>query len=166
MLRALAFATLLTLPAPAMAQDVPTFTQDDSMVMVECIEAVRDIDAGGAETGARQADCIGAAANACMDEPDGSTTIGMITCLDRERDWWDGQLNAHYSSLMETLDQDRADALREAQRAWLDYREKACAFELQYWGEGTIRGVAYASCMRDATARRAETLAAYLDGTS
>ena len=50
-------------------------------------------------------DCVGAAADACMETPDGSSTVGMGYCLDAEWQWWDARLNQVYAGVMK---QDKA----------------------------------------------------------
>lgn len=108
--------------------------------------------------------CVGVASSTCMEsEPDGATTVGMVACTARETAWWDSQLNAHYSSLEVSLTAELATKLREAQRAWIAYRDAGCGFEYDLWSEGTIRSVVHAGCVLDETARRAQRLASYVD---
>jgi uncharacterized protein YecT (DUF1311 family) len=138
----------LVISAPVLA-DEHTFTQADDAAMSSCLD---DLGAGA------PADCIGEASNFCQEEPGGATTAGIGICLARETDWWDFQLNAHYESLEADLDAETFETLREAQRAWIDYRDANCAFAYKYWEEGSIRSVAHASCMLDETAHRALAL--------
>ena len=149
---------LLVLSAlPALAEDTPTFTTEDARLMILCLD--------GSTAGEGTTDCVGVASSACMEsEPEGATTVGMVACTARETAWWDSQLNAHYSSLETSLSADLATALREAQRAWIAYRDAGCGFEYDLWSEGTIRSVVHAGCLLDETARRAQRLAGYVDG--
>ncbi len=50
-------------------------------------------------------DCVGRSAQACITSPGGDTTIGMMACLDRERQYWDGRLNAAYAKRMRSAKQ-------------------------------------------------------------
>ena len=112
--------------------------------------------------------CIGTSANLCIDTPDGYTTVGMGFCLGYERDYWDGRLNAAYSQLMEYETANDAEmakigatvpstvnALREMQRAWIGFRDRACAYELSQWGGGSGGGPAVANCHMVMTGQQA-----------
>jgi uncharacterized protein YecT (DUF1311 family) len=121
--------------------------------------------------------CAGRAANACQDQPGGYTTYGMIFCLSEEAGWWDARLNEVYTNLRTrdaVLDREaaewepdapsRAEALRDMQRAWIDFRDAACAYEASQWGSGTGRGPAANACMLQLTAAQVATLQTYLEG--
>jgi uncharacterized protein YecT (DUF1311 family) len=118
--------------------------------------------------------CVGAAALACIEAgPDGQTTVGMMECYMAETAAWDAELNAVYASLV-ALAEAMAAAyppegepaagdpaagghpalLRDAQRAWIAFRDADCAEAAGYWGEGTMRLVAGAECMMERTAGR------------
>jgi len=119
--------------------------------------------------------CIGLAAQACMESPDAYTTVGMGFCLGAERDWWDARLNVVYQRLM-TRETDRdaemeeigatapkvATALRDMQRAWIAFRDAACLYEYSQWGGGTGGGPAHASCTMQLTAEQTLALEARL----
>jgi uncharacterized protein YecT (DUF1311 family) len=112
--------------------------------------------------------CIGLAANACMTENEmGETTIGMGFCLSQEWEWWDARLNVAYGALMEKHragDAEMkaeglevpsvAEALRAMQRAWIVYRDAACAYERAQWAGGTGGGPATAACLMQQTGVR------------
>ncbi len=51
---------------------------------------------------------------------------------------------------------ENASKLREAERAWIKYRDANCAYYAA--GEGTIARINAAACMRDMTKARAEEL--------
>ena len=48
----------------------------------------------------------------------------------------------------------RVEALRDAQRAWIAFRDAECAMEYAAWGTGSIRSIAGADCMMSLTAER------------
>ncbi len=132
-------------------------TVDDQIALQNCIETVRDVNSA-LEPGQRPAhghECIGIASDACLNGADGNTTLGMVGCLARETDWWDGQLNDHYSFLRENLDQSLFASLRDVQRKWIAYKEASCRFEYDSWEGGSIRQPASASCYMNVTAIRA-----------
>jgi uncharacterized protein YecT (DUF1311 family) len=99
--------------------------------------------------------CIGAVTVPCQQEPGGSATLGMIDCNRREWAVWDERLNRLYDQAGKDADRKLARALREAQRAWLQWREKRCRLPAIDNQGGSIVGPLYTSCMLDATARQA-----------
>ncbi|MGX0902136.1 uncharacterized protein YecT (DUF1311 family) [Roseovarius sp. MBR-79] len=142
-------AALMLVPLPVGAQDLVF----DIAPVEACIRA------GGGEG------CAGQAASACMEAtPGGQTTVGMGGCLDRERAYWDGWLNAVYQQLYVNLAaQDaqvasaaprQAEALRDMQRAWIGFRDAKCGYEAAQWGGGTGAGPASVSCHLHETARQ------------
>ncbi|PIE15203.1 MAG: hypothetical protein CSA68_07585 [Rhodobacterales bacterium] len=112
--------------------------------------------------------CQSRLAAPCMEqEPDGSSTHGMVACIHAETLFWDEKLNAEYRVTMRMMrEQDSADRaarpelaqreerLRAAQRAWLTYRDASCAFDDILWGEGSMRKIAKVSCLSSMTAGR------------
>lgn len=137
------------------------------------IAATEDCLAGGGSN-----ECIGAAADACMEATAGGyTTYGMSACIGAELDWWDGALNAAYRDLrtresaadMELTDvqigmesPSRAEALRDLQRAWILWRDATCDYEALQWFGGTGAGGARLGCLMGLTGQ--QTL--YLRGTT
>ncbi|WP_158625881.1 lysozyme inhibitor LprI family protein [Arsenicitalea aurantiaca] len=151
-------AVLLASPAVGQESD---YTEEDAMALQSCIEAARDL--ASDEPDVTPDRCIGIASAACQEAPGGSSTVAIATCNARETAWWDELLNAHYQSLEETLEPDLAETLREAERAWIAFRDADCGFAYEFWAEGTIRTVVATSCQLQHTARRALTLGTYLD---
>ncbi|PRY26477.1 uncharacterized protein DUF1311 [Aliiruegeria haliotis] len=128
-----------------------------------------------ADEPARRA-CIGAGANACMEgDAEGFTTIGMMSCINQELDWWDDRLNARYTALMaeekaSDAELDKlgssaprlAPALRAMQRAWIPYRDAACEYEQAQWGGGSGSGPAVLGCHMRMTAEQVLHLEGFL----
>ncbi|XDA96803.1 lysozyme inhibitor LprI family protein [Sulfitobacter sp. LCG007] len=143
---------LLLAGSPLAAQDL-SYSDDAT---VQCLEAASD------DT-ARRA-CIGAAAELCMEETDGgSTTPVMGGCLDRERSYWDDRLNASYGEAKDYAAEFDAgngsegalgNALVKMQRAWIPFRDSACAFEAAQWSNGTGAGPAATACLMQITAEQ------------
>ena len=155
-MRFLSLLALLVAPAAA-AQDIVF----DPAPVEACRSQART-------DGTVRPDCIGAAANACQSAtPDGFTTVGTVDCIGAETDAWDRILNDEYGALRGELDsqdasyggQDRSDALRDAQRAWIAYRDAECGLQWAFYQGGTIRSIVAASCHLDFTASRALELA-------
>jgi uncharacterized protein YecT (DUF1311 family) len=109
-----------------------------------------------AAPGEVQPACLGAAANACQALPGGQTTIGISQCIGAETATWDAHLNAEYQTRRaEFGDQTLRDMLRDAQRAWIAYRDAQCALDYQRWIDGSIRTIVAANCFLTMTAQRA-----------
>lgn len=89
------------------------------------------------------------------------TTYAIAECLDERTKVWDQRLNQAYQALLAMLRHDtnpqrRIDALKTAERAWLQYRNAQCNF--YETADGTIRIIEVASCARDLTQARAIVL--------
>lgn len=112
--------------------------------------------AAAAREAATQAEsCIGAVTITCQQQPGGYSTAGMIECNTREWAVWDERLNRSYATTLKEADPKLATALRQTQRAWLQWREARCKLpEIENEG-GSIVGPLYTGCMLDATARQA-----------
>lgn len=126
--------------------------------------------------GASADDCVGTSAATCMDTTEGGqTTVGMSNCFNAEYVYWDGRLNSAYQAVMAKHRADDAelaelggsspslaDALRNMQRAWIPWRDAACGYERDLWGNGTGSGPAQLACLMEMTADRALALEARL----
>lgn len=53
-----------------------------------------------------------------------SSTVGMRTCAEAAYVEWDREMNIAYKALMKELPVEGQNALREAQREWIKYRDK------------------------------------------
>jgi uncharacterized protein YecT (DUF1311 family) len=172
----LAVLTPLLLAAAAAAHaDPPRATLGDRSAVEACLALVRQNAekgaqgpvedeapgpagrlAGAAKDATTQAEsCIGAVTIACQQQPGGSSTHAMIECNNREWAVWDERLNRAYSEALKGAEPKLATALREAQRAWLQWREKSCKLPAIDNEGGSIVGPLYTGCMLYATARQA-----------
>ncbi|WP_306582175.1 lysozyme inhibitor LprI family protein [Dokdonella sp.] len=75
----------------------------------------------------------------------------------------DPELNQHYRALMGQLDAANQGRLRDAQRAWLAFRDKECAFKAQGHHDAASARSAHDACIEALTAQRAEQLQRELD---
>ena len=104
---------------------------------------------------------LGAAVCAWAGEPgdpgscDGSTPE-IVDCLMAQHAHWDKELTIAYQQAMKDAVPAQKTKLREAERAWIKYRDANCAYYLA--GEGSIARINAAACMRDMTKQRAEEL--------
>ena len=115
--------------------------------------------------GALYPTCLGEASGQCQEQPGGSTTVGMAECISSETAAWDAILNEEYKATQAALEEqdsaggaqilDRTDALREAQRAWIAFRDADCTARYAIWQDGTIRTIVGANCHLTMTASRA-----------
>ncbi len=145
------FILLLLLTTPAAAQDAIVF---DPAPILACMTE------GEGEAPA----CIGAASGLCMEATEGGyTTAGMADCTYAETAEWDRLLNAEYAALRATMEEgdiaypdsvDLSDALRDAQRAWIAYRDAECSLQQFLSRGGTIGILSGGSCRLSFTARR------------
>jgi len=99
----------------------------------------------------------------CIEKDD--STAGMANCTKQSDDVWDQEVNKYYSLLMKKLNKDQTNKLRQAQRSWLEYRDKEIENISSFFStkEGAmwvnVRGANY----RDLIKRRALDLKEYYD---
>jgi uncharacterized protein YecT (DUF1311 family) len=124
--------------------------EPDSVGMSEILSSC--VDSKPTQT-ARYA-CIGLHAERCLVRTESQTTIGMETCYGAEFRGWDVLLNRAYRE----LGGQRREELREVQRAWLSYRDKACRYYAVHYQGGSVARWMGARCMMEETARRAIAL--------
>ncbi|WP_292292721.1 lysozyme inhibitor LprI family protein [Marivita sp.] len=153
MKQGLMIVTLVCMPQIVAAQEL----RIDPQIVRSCFATT--------EIGAMYPPCLGQASGQCQAQPGGSTTIGITDCILAETREWDAILNEQYqatqahaaemdaavpSSMM-----DRSDALRDAQRAWIAFRDADCGARYAMWQDGTIRTIVGANCQMTMTAQRA-----------
>ncbi len=115
------------------------------------------LDSAGPTLAEREA-CADVYLSPCMEQPGGDTTYGMIACTGAEYEAWDEILNDRYGQLREAWPEGAFEALREAQGAWLAWREAECDIETAMFEGGTLARVTRAMCMNTMTAERAVKL--------
>src|SRR3954447_2453546 len=144
-----AFAVLL-LAATASRCETAKPDAADSAAVQSCIKSAAD--------GSQRERCIGI----CADQPGAESTAGQVACAAHENAVWDDILNETYRRLRDKLDAEQKIKLRAMQRAWIDFRERSCAF---YWDffRGTMAAPMNAFCNNRETARRALFLLGFLD---
>ncbi|MCR9107587.1 lysozyme inhibitor LprI family protein [Marivita sp. XM-24bin2] len=153
MTRYLMIVALICAPQFGTAQNL----EIDQQIVRDCFE--------NTEIGALYPFCLGEASGQCQELPGGSTTIGIAECIQAETAMWDVILNEEYKWTQmanETADEkglsqvmDRSDALRDAQRAWIAFRDADCTARYAMWQDGTIRTIVGANCHLTMTAQRA-----------
>ncbi len=101
---------------------------------------------------------IGAAAAAFAGEQGNpgectGSTPEMVDCLMAQHAHWDKELTIAYQEAMKNAGPQQRILLRDAERAWIMYRDANCAYYAG--GEGTIARIDAAECMRAMTEKRA-----------
>jgi uncharacterized protein YecT (DUF1311 family) len=95
--------------------------------------------------------------------PEGRTQLDMTYCAGEELARADSLLNANYQALVRTLEPHRVRALREAQRAWIRFRDAECAFQESEVRGGSMAPMVYALCEAELSEARAEEFARLLN---
>lgn len=75
----------------------------------------------------------------------------------------DAELNASYKALLSQLGTPDQQRLRDAQRAWIAFRDKECAFRTQGNQGGSVGAATAADCVGELTRQRAKALKRQLD---
>jgi uncharacterized protein YecT (DUF1311 family) len=104
----------------------------------------------------RQAEsCIGVVSTACIQAEGNESTAVMVDCYGREGNAWDARLNAAYKKVLKSGDgDDVVEGYRKVQRAWIAFRDAACAQPAIVF-KGTMAAPMEAYCRMDMTARQA-----------
>lgn len=155
---AAALASLLSAPASAEPPDPAGAFADPAVAraaLIECLDAAQ-------MAGDRFDRCLGAVTDPCLGRPGGDTSLGMRRCVGVETAGWDRLLNEDYQEALERLDAGAAQALRDAQRKWLPFRDAACAVWLEVHRGGTLALLEQDDCLREETGRRAIAIRAAL----
>jgi uncharacterized protein YecT (DUF1311 family) len=92
----------------------------------------------------------------CLEKSNG-VTIEMINCILAETIRQDARLNENYKRLISKLTTERKNALIEAQRNWIKFRDTNCGFYADLEG-GSAARLAANECILNATAQRAKEL--------
>ncbi|MCA0998390.1 lysozyme inhibitor LprI family protein [Alloyangia pacifica] len=97
----------------------------------------------------------GAASAACNEA---KTTIEMGDCVRGEYEAADLELNRVYAQLKGARDEAFMAKVRDAQRAWIPFRDAACEAEGALYEGGSLQPIAQVSCLTKLTRRRSEDL--------
>ena len=92
----------------------------------------------------------------CLDKANG-VTFSMIDCIGAETSRQDNQLSDNYKRLISKISPERKEALLNAQRAWIRFRDANCNFYGDPEG-GTSARLSADECLLNATADRAKEL--------
>lgn len=87
----------------------------------------------------------------------GGVTSAMLDCLSQSYEEIDGKLNQAWLTLLPALDASQREGFRDAQRAWINYRNTTCSAESSLQA-GSFAGVALADCQVRLTTERLQWL--------
>lgn len=105
------------------------------------------------------------AAPAFADEPcdrNDQTQTGMNMCAKADFDAVDAKLNQLYKQLAAKAESNEKNALRDAQRAWVAYRDKECIYETSGSEGGSIRPMEEWECAATLTNARIKDFQKFL----
>lgn len=99
----------------------------------------------------------------CIDKD--PSTAGMNNCTYKANEMWDKELNKIYKQLMKKLNPQGQKLLKEAETAWIKYRDAELNFgdEIIYGIGGTIASTTSAGQRYDFVKTRTLELKAYLE---
>ena len=86
------------------------------------------------------------------------TQTEMNMCWGKEYRAADARLNQVYREFTAKLDDDEKAQLKNAQMAWLKYRDANCEFVADQYKGGTMRPMIAAICLTDVTENRTNEL--------
>ncbi|PNK59670.1 lysozyme inhibitor LprI family protein [Psychrobacter sp. FDAARGOS_221] len=82
-------------------------------------------------------------------------TSDLVNCTGRNLEYEDSKLNISYKSLMGLLESaSEKEQLKQAQRAWISFRDKSCDFTTRELAGGSMHTMVYNSCLTDRTYQR------------
>jgi len=93
------------------------------------------------------------------------STVGQIACLTEAGGKWDAELNRVYKALMARLPEAARPALKAAQLAWIQHRDREFELLAALYDslDGTMYGLMKAADRVDVVRKRALELSSYLD---
>lgn len=168
LLATMVIATMLPLSIVAQ-EETPKATSADTAILKTCLGKSNE----GAPYPSNETRCLWESFRGCT-KTNGDSSVQEHTCLMREYAVWDAQLNANYRAKLSWFDSMLKDsqvtgmerdiyqtgqkALREAQRAWMSYRDKACDAVAGEYGMGNGVTNAIRICLTELTAQRAQMI--------
>jgi len=94
---------------------------------------------------------------------DAMTQSAMNECVLKEYKASDKTLNQTYREVFKHTEGDQRKLLKAAQNAWIGYRDSDCKFQSYRSGEGAVRPMNMALCLKEKTIQRTTELKKMLD---
>ena len=89
---------------------------------------------------------------------DAATQYEANQCANKEYLAADAELNKVYKQLTEKLDDAQRARLKDAETAWLKYRDSNCEYESSFYLGGSIRPAIHSFCLARMTSERTDEL--------
>lgn len=93
-------------------------------------------------------------------EEPASTTVGLVEQETKRYEQWDKMLNEIYGVLIEQLDPEQLDALRQEQRNWVKERDETAKEASQKYSGGSMESLEYVATQAELTRERCYALVA------
>src|SRR6267142_215159 len=97
---------------------------------------------------------------------DANTQTEMNICAGKEYKAADATLNRVYQQLVAMLEPEEKAQLKEAQTAWIKYRDANCEFVADQYKGGSIRPMIHGLCLAGVTSNRTSELKAQIKDRS
>jgi uncharacterized protein YecT (DUF1311 family) len=81
-------------------------------------------------------------------------TMEAYNCFQLAATSADKRLNQTYNKILAKLSPNEQNALRNAERLWVQFRDTTCAAERGLYDGGTAAGVAFVACIEEETRQR------------
>jgi uncharacterized protein YecT (DUF1311 family) len=94
--------------------------------------------------------------------PNAESQAEMTICWGKEYKAADAILNQVYRQLVAKLNEEEKSQLKEAQTAWLKYRDANCDFVADQYKGGSMRPMIAAMCLAEMTGNRSTELKAQI----
>jgi len=91
-----------------------------------------------------------------------TSQMGLNQCFGKLADAADAELNKVYKQLAAKAEGKERESLRDAQRAWIAFRDKECDYETIAEEGGSIRPMEYSICMAEKTKARTKEFKSFL----
>ncbi|WP_462383550.1 lysozyme inhibitor LprI family protein [Pseudomonas sp. Marseille-QA0892] len=91
------------------------------------------------------------------------TQMDLNACTDQAYRAADLALNQTYQTLRKRLSENGRTKLKDAQRAWISFRDAECTFIASGMEGGSAQPMVHSSCLTNLTRERTETLAKQMD---
>lgn len=91
------------------------------------------------------------------------TQNDMNYCADQDFRASDAKLDDTYKALLAKLSEPEKTQIKDAQRAWLSYRDAECKFTIRQNKGGSIYPMMWSGCLTEKTNARVKELRAHLD---
>jgi len=89
---------------------------------------------------------------------DAQSQAEMNICAGKAYEAADAELNQVYKKLSSMVDDEEKAQLKEAENAWIKYRDLNCDFVADQYKGGSIRPMVHGNCLADVTRNRTKEI--------